>query len=258
MPYLIESNNELMALNELIRIIIRKGEKNGNYFELLNCLLTIDYNRTDWMDYCKFIDNIIAIGGAITRHGWKKATLVYTTLRDRQAKPSYLKRLVQYPDKPRKLSKITTINQLKKIAYELSSKPGLSNLSFVIFRPSDLYDLFRPGYVPCPIAGDFKFRHGKLYLNVMFRTCDALAVAFADIYYLRKLQLDVLELSKKISTCDLIKNGEPGQLSLYFSRTYIEKKKRIKDKTISYSIDTMGIVKELLKEIKKKTKLKKQ
>ncbi len=61
--------------------------------------------------------------------------------------------------------------------------------------PADLVNKFRPGSVRCPIVGDFKFRDGALDLAVMFRTCDALGVAFADLYHLRQLQEQVLDVS---------------------------------------------------------------
>jgi len=108
---------------------------------------------------------------------WNRATRVYTTCTDRPTRPSYLKRLLAFPDRPRnRASGADGLNQIEKISMEFAKKPGFSNLSFIILRPADLHDQFRPGYVPCAIAGDFKFRDGRIDFNVMFHTSDALAL----------------------------------------------------------------------------------
>lgn len=79
----------------------------------------------------------------------------------------------------------------------------------------------RPGYVPCPISGDFKFREGKLQLNIFFRSHDALNFGYADIYYFRKLQIEVLSKAKKITKSKVLQNGNIGTLNFHFSRAYI-------------------------------------
>ena len=62
----------------------------------------------------------------------------------------------------------------------------------------------------------------------MFRTNDAYAVGYADIYYLRKLQIEVLNNSQQLTESLRLKNGALGNLNLFFSRTYIEKTKALK------------------------------
>jgi thymidylate synthase len=145
----------------------------------------------------------------------------------------------------------TELNQLEKICIELAKKPGYSNLSFVILRPADLHDQFRPGYVPCAIAGDFKFRNGRLDLSVMFRTSDAFAVGYADIYYLRLLQEKILTESKLRTSKRILKDGTIGDLNLYFSRSYVERSKEMKNKTGSCSrrVKVIPFVEMLIKEI---------
>ena len=176
-----------------------------------------------------FRDAYLDAGGEFSRTGWNRATRVYTTLTDKPTKPSYLKRLIAYPDKPRNWASGTDgLNQIEKISVELAKKPGFSNLSFVILRPADLHDQFRPGYVPCAIGGDFKFRGGRIDLNVMFRTSDALAIGYADIYYMRRLQMEVLGLAKQRTMHVELKEGEVGMLNMYLCRSYIQRTRTTK------------------------------
>ena len=223
-PQLLIVNNELNGLCTLLESILVTGQRNGIYLELLGCLLSIDFQQEKWDEFCKFRETYVKVGGEFTSKGWDRATRVYTNPVDKPTKPSYLKRLIAYPDKPRRdLLKTGHLNQLEKISLELSKKPGYSNLSFVVLRPADLHDQFRPGYVPCVISGDFKFRKGKLDLNVMFRTSDALTVGYGDIYYMRNLQMQVLNLAKGISKNAQLKESEIGLLNMYLCRTYIQR-----------------------------------
>jgi thymidylate synthase len=193
------SRNELFALHDLLTLILREGRPNGNYLEILNCLMSVEYQPTDWQQFRDFRKDFLRVGGDVAKTGWRRASKVYTVAKDSPAKPSYIKRLIDYPDQPRRaVTEQGGLDQLAKIAFELAKKPGYSNLSFVFLRPADLHDQFRPGYVPCPIAGDFKFREGKLQLSVMFRTNDAFAVGYADLYYLRQIQLDVLNKAQDL------------------------------------------------------------
>jgi len=161
-PKLITVDDELSGLHDLLETILHSGQRNGSYLEVLSCLLSMDFNQEHWNHFCEFREVFLNIVGEPANKGWERATRVYTNIKDRPTKPSYLKRLVDYPDKPRKIQSTTTaLNQIQKISIELSKKPGFSNLSFFILRPADLHDQFRPGYVPCAIAGDFKFRGGN-------------------------------------------------------------------------------------------------
>jgi hypothetical protein len=215
-------------LRDLLRLILSHGTRNGNYLEILSCLISIEFAESQWLRYCSLRDEYLRLGGEVVDKGWARATRVYTTQTDKPTKPSYLRRLRHYPDTPRrKPSSIAGLDQLEKISHDLGRKPGLSNLSFVILRPADLHDQFRPGYVPCAIAGDFKFRGGRLDLNVMFRTSDALGLGYADIYYTRQMQLDVLAAAqKRTERRDLI-HAEPGCLNLYLARAYVERTHKI-------------------------------
>jgi len=223
MSYLLESVGEIDALRDWLTLILGHGQNNGNYLEIQNCLLSIQYDERLWDAFVAFKQSYFELTKPVGEKGWNRATRVYTTTQDKQSKPSYLARLNNYPDKARK-RKDSGINQIESIVQDLIAKPGYSCLSFVILRPADLIDKFRPGYVPCPIAGDFKFRDQRLDLSVMFRTSDALAVGYADIYYLRELQRLVLKQATQLSESEKLAMGVPGNLNLFFSRTYIAKK----------------------------------
>lgn len=245
---LLTAEDELVGLRVLLEEILISGQRNGLYLEILGCLLSIDFDQNRWEKFRKFLNVYLSIGGDFTRNGWDRATRVYTNLNDKPTKPSYQKRLVDYPDTPRrKISSIMGINQIEKISIELAKKPGFSNLSFVILRPADLYDQFRPGYVPCAISGDFKFRKGRLDLNIMFRTSDALTIGYADIFYMRNLQFQVLKLAKDITINTELRNADIGLLNMYFCRTYIQR--TLKNKT-GVSINGITLANQLIDNIK--------
>lgn len=254
MSYLIEAKNEIEGLSKLLRLIIERGKKNGNYLEILSCLLTISYDKVGLEKFRNFEDRFLRVAGKYGGDGWNRATKVYTTTKDKPTKPSYLKRLVKYPDSPRKYrDSMSSINQIDTIINELVKKPGISILSFVFLRPADLVDKFRPGYVPCPIAGDFKFRDGKLHLSVIFRTSDAFGVGYADIIYLRDIQEHVLEEAKSKSANEQFQHGCLGNLNLYFSRTYIQRRYRLREQKLKVgkSIDTLPLIEALIAELDK-------
>jgi len=226
--HLIEAFDEFSALRDLLRLILSEGEKNGNYLEILGCLLSIRFEERQWERFCAFRDDYLRAGGEPTEVGWARATRVYTTQTDKPTKPSYLKRLTAYPDTPRRtVTSASGLNQLQKISHEIAKKPGYSNLSFVILRPADLHDQFRPGYVPCAIAGDFKFRGGMLDLSVMFRTSDALGLGYADIYYMRQLQLEVLTNAQEQSHSQELREADVGYLNMYLARAYVERTRTV-------------------------------
>ena len=212
------------GLRGLLERILTSGRRNGSYLEIVGCLLSMDFQQNRWKTFCGLREAYLEAGGGFSRTGWVRATRVYTTCTDKPTKPSYLKRLVAFPDKTRKeTASKEGLDQIEKISMELAKKPGFSNLSFVILRPADLHDQFRPGYVPCAIAGDFKFREGRIDLNVMFRTSDALSVGYADIYYMRQLQMQVLRLAQEKTANAALKRAEIGMLNMYLCRTYIQR-----------------------------------
>ena len=250
-PQLLIAASEIDAVSDLLESILSTGKRNGPYLEILSCLISIDFQWNSWTDFLAYKKKYLLIGGDHIERGWNRATRVYTNEADRPTKPSYLKRFIAYPDRSRKMgSGSKYLNQVEKISFELAKKPGFSNLSFVVLRPADLHDQFRPGYVPCLVAGDFKFRDGKLDLNVFFRTSDALSVFFADVYYTRRLQMQILNNAKTISKSKHLENAEIGKLNIYLSRAYISKKLKNKQ---GIGSDGLEIAKRLI-DIRSKAK----
>lgn len=254
MTYLLEARNESDGLRRLLKIIIEKGKTNGNYLEILNCLLSIQYDQHGLDQFRGFLPQFLSLTGEVGKRGWNRATRVYKTTKDLPTKPSYLKRLIQYPDRARKQEDNSShINQIETITNDLAHKPGYNTLSFVFLRPADLIDKFRPGYVPCPIAGDFKFREDCLNLSVMFRTSDALSVGYADIFYLREIQEMVLGKAKEKSYNNKLENSRVGELHIFFSRTFITKKYKLVDKITGTTkeFDVIPLAVRLIEELGK-------
>ena len=140
---LIEAKSELTALWSLLKTILTEGVAVGNYLEVSNILLQIEYSSGEWDKFCAFRDRYLDVAKPFAQSGWSRATRVYTQTKDRPTKPSYRKRLVDFPDRPKRDLSCTSINQLDRISTLLASKPGYSNLSFVFLRPADLHDQFR-------------------------------------------------------------------------------------------------------------------
>ncbi len=222
MSHLVNAASELDAARQLYLLLLSSPAQK-NVRECISVLSTIQYSDEGYRDYVSFLDTYREIGGDPVRRGWAKAQRVYEDPKDRHVKPSYLSRLTAYPDKTRRDKFHVELNQLEKIAFEILDKPGLNCLSFVFLRPADLFDKIRPGYVPCPIAGDFKVRNGKLILNVMFRTCDFYTVGFFDMYFLRRIQMHVVELVKRNDLSGKLDELCCGEMSLFFSRIFVEK-----------------------------------
>ncbi len=219
MSFLIESNNELEGFLKLLEIVDANGFKSNRYKEILNCLLTIHYNEDDFSAFKNFKDIYFQSVGKTAKSAWDRAERVYTTYMDRITKPSYLKRLRSYPEIIN--NEIVTIDQIENIIYELAEKPKYSLLSFAFFRPADLILKKRPGYVPCPLVGDFKFRKGELHLNVFFRSHDILNFTYPDIYHLRELQIHVLHEAQKNTSKRELKQGKVGSINFHFSRVFL-------------------------------------
>ena len=250
--HLLHASSELGGYARWLELILYKGQKTGNYIEVLGLLLSIEADPQSLSEFETFQERYLDIGGEPVERGWQRASRVYTTNVDKPSKPSYLKRLVDYPDTPKRpIPGCSGINQLEKISDELAKKPGFSNLSFTILRPADLYDQFRPGYVPCAIAGDFKFRNARLHMSVMFRTCDALTVGYADIMHLRGFQQEVLRQASSKSQREVLRNASVGSLNLYFARTFIERSLKIRSgvKGISRRRDGRETARRIITEL---------
>jgi len=63
----------------------------------------------------------------------------------------------------------------------------------------------------------------------MFHTSDALTIGYADIFYMRNLQIQVLNLAKEITKNIHLKNAEIGLLNMYLCRSYIQRSIKYKN-----------------------------
>jgi hypothetical protein len=250
-PYLITAASELQALQYLLETILQKGSNVGGYREVLSYFTSIEFSPASWRAFVQFADTFLETTEPLGRTGMTRATRVYTTLKDRRSKPSYLARLVSYPSNPHVSSERPTVeNQIDNIVVQLCSKPGYSCLSFVFFHPSDLRNMFRPGSVPCPIAGDVKYRNGRLHLNILFRTNDALTLGYADILYLRSLQIELLNRVIESDRKGRFDKAQVGQLNLLFSRTYVPKSVKLRNgKSINGLLMAQSLVKAIQSEL---------
>lgn len=200
------SKPEVDACLVAISKVNSTGYRVKRSIELSPLILSIPFNS---VKYETFSQNRLEYGRVIGSNGAaaiKRTDRVYTNTKGRITKPSYRDRLENYPDVVSRPVRLNSVNQIEKISDELASFPRASNHSFLFMRPADLFEKRRPGYVPCPIAGDFKIRHGAISLNVMFRSCDILNFLYNDIYYLRNLQIEVLDLAKSRLLSKIDKN----------------------------------------------------
>jgi len=196
------------AIVQLLRAILTHGKRSGDKKEILHYLITITapdspatlavlrrtYSRIVGMRY------------------WDRAETLYRTDKALSWKVSYRGRLSGSNGEESQLNNITLL---------LAKKPGVNALSFAFLRPIDhRRTRAMPASVPCPIAGDFKFRNGRLHLSVLFRTQDALRLGFPDIVFLRSLQRDVLEGARRIAG-DRLAGARMGELNLFLARAFV-------------------------------------
>ena len=244
MAFLLEGKNEFDAYLKLVNLILEHGYKSSRYLEVLNCLLSISYTEEGFQEFVNYKDKYLETVGGTAKLAWKRAIRVYTTYEDRMTKPSYLKRMRDYSELIN--DEVHKIDQIDTIIHELAHKPKYSLLSFTIFRPLDYLMMKRPGYIPCPVAGDFKFRKGKLHLNVFFRSHDALNFGYADIYFLRKMQIEVLEEAKMITSHSSLKKGTIGSLNFHFSRAFLPLRMEMRKKQYINGEEIKGTITKLL------------
>ena len=252
MASLIESENELQAFYDLIIKIKESGIKSSRYLELLNCLVSINYTESVFNDFLQFKNEFINTVGNTAKLSFKRADRVYKPGIDLMTKPNYFNRMNSSNELFR--DEIIKVDQISNIIFELAERPKHSLLTFSIFRPTDLVAKKRPGYVPCPIAGDFKFRNNELQLNMFFRTNDALNFFYPDVYYLRQLQFYVLEQAKKITKHKKLQNGNIGSLNFHFSRIFLPLRMEMRKREYINGPEIESIVSALIDKIQLKLK----
>ncbi len=114
--------------------------------------------------------------------GLRKAERAYVRTGDRITKPSYMRiPALRTLERRRHNQVILTMSRL--VARRFCEEPNASYHVISIFRPVDLLDKFRPGYVPCVVCADFKYRKNKLSGKFFFRSCDAYNLLPFDMFY---------------------------------------------------------------------------
>ena len=81
----------------------------------------------------------------------------------------------------------------------------------------------------------------------MFRTSDALAIGYADIYYMRQLQIQVLRLAKARTMNAALNKTEIGMLNMYLCRTYIQRTRTSKSGVRIDGLEAANAVVRLIK-----------
>jgi hypothetical protein len=115
---------------------------------------------------------------------------------------------------------VSEIDQIKSVARVFCEEPNASYHIISIFRPIDLLEKFRPGYVPCVICADFKYRSGKLVAKFFFRSCDAYNLLPFDLFYTISLAEQLVD---QIGMDGFPRKIELGELMFWFSRIYISR-----------------------------------
>ncbi|MHB9399890.1 thymidylate synthase [Mesorhizobium sp. RSR380A] len=222
MTYAITSKSETDACCRAISEVFLQGKRVKRSLEISPLVIFIPYSPER---FTYFAERRYEYGELLGIRGLKaieRTARVYTSEKNRVSKPSYRSRLENFPDTASRPVPLNAINQIDKIVSEVSAFPRASTHVFTFFRPSDLYNKRWPGYVPCPTSGDFKYRDGKLSLNVMFRSCDILNFLYNDIYYLRQIQFSILRKAKEADGSKLPPTTQPGPLNLFLSRAFIQ------------------------------------
>ena len=243
MPELIQTDSELKAYLLLLERIEQKGERSSRYLELLNSIVSIDFNEISYDDFLQNKDYLINIIGETAFLSFKRAIRVFENEEDRVTKPSYRKRLINYDENFN--GSVISVNQLENITYELIQKPLSSTLSFSFYRPIDNIKKQRQGYVPCPLTGDFKFRKNKLHLSIFFRSQDALNFFIPDVYYFRQLQFEILKSVKKEDIKNKFTKAEIGSLNFHYSRVYLPLSMEWKPRQYKNKPEMMKIINKL-------------
>lgn len=217
MARLIDASDSVAALGRLLSLTLREGHVLSDRVELLSVLVSV--GSAENMERTKrFVQRYKEVVGA---EFWDRAKQLYCSPEPFRWKVSYRGRLTG-------TGRESEDNQLRHIVQSLSRTPGANTLSFSFHRPADHRRArVLPASMPCPIAGDFKYRHGQLHLNVFFRTHDAYRLGFPDLFFMRLLQREILNSLLTVAPRRFA-NTDLGELNLFLSRVFILKHHRNK------------------------------
>jgi hypothetical protein len=222
----INAQNSVAILGQIISATLNEGEALSDRFELLSLLATV--SSAESLDRTRrFVRSYKQVVGSTF---WRRAETLYTSSRPLRWKVSYRGRIIGISKQPEE-------NQIQCIIDSLARTPGANTLSFSFYRPSDHRRARAlPASMPCPIAGDFKYRQSRLHLNVFFRTHDVYRLGFPDLFFMRLLQHEVLSKAK-VKSPQKFGMANLGELNIFFSRVFILKRDKKSAKLLLEAVE---------------------
>jgi hypothetical protein len=220
---MIEEITSLDGLDAYRRVLDRFGSsksKHNHNFEIQDLVVKIPVASRATHRLRSFLDFIFEVEPLRLGKGLRKAERAYVRTGDRITKPSYIKRIRSFPDYSRKTRTVNNIDQIRLVARRFCEEPNASYHVISIFRPVDLIDKFRPGYVPCVVCADFKYRKNMLSGKFFFRSCDAYNLLPFDTFYCIGIMEQLLDQIKMNHFADKI---EIGSALFWFSRIYVSR-----------------------------------
>jgi hypothetical protein len=158
----VNSRDALDRYGDVLERFGSSARKHNHNFEIQDLILQIFSAAGTNGRLRSFFDFIFEEEPLRLGKGLQKAERAYARSGDRITKPSYIKRVRSFPDFSRKTRTISNIDQIRSAARGICEEPNASYHVVAIFRPVNLLDKFRPGYVPCIISADFKYRDERL------------------------------------------------------------------------------------------------
>jgi hypothetical protein len=214
------SDGALDAYRNILNRFSNVRERHNHNFEIQDLILQLAFRSRGMSDLREFLDLVCESEPHTLGKGFRKAERAYVRTGDRITKPSYIRRLRAFPDFSRRTESVKNIDQIKSVAKGFCDEPNASYHVVSIFRPVDLFEKFRPGYVPCVISADFKYREGQLNGKFFFRSCDAFNLLPFDIFYCAGI---LEQLSDEIASRGFNEDFCIGAMTFWFSRIYISR-----------------------------------
>jgi Thymidylate synthase len=220
MVRLANSRDALDAYQSVLEQLGSCTSKHNHNFEIQDLILEISSAIGATGRLKSFLDFVFEEEPLRLGKGLRKAERAYVRTGDRITKPSYIKRVRSFPDFSKKTRTIANIDQIKSVARGVCEEPNASYHVISIFRPVDLLEKFRPGYVPCIICADFKYRAKRLDGKFFFRSCDGYNLLPFDMFYC----IGILEqLVDQIMANQFQYEIKPGRIMFWFSRIYVSR-----------------------------------
>lgn len=210
----------LRAYKTTLTMLGEVRKRHNHNFELQDLFIDLVDAPTAMVELRDFLGFTAIESPERLQKGAKKAERAYVNTFDLITKPSYIKRAKAFSDYSDRNKRPSRIDQIASIAKGFCEEPNASYHVMSFFRPIDLLEKFRPGYVPCVVSADFKYRDGALNAKFFFRTCDAYNLLPFDLSYCTGITEQLLSKVRKSGFKRQIKLGN---ISFWFSRTYVSR-----------------------------------